>query len=157
MWDEITCPFLNFNGCSVEVKEWICIFISDNASLLPRIENIFHINTDASLGWMLFYKNKLLQAEFDSKSTQLNQLIRIVVHDGKIAWVAITVNDICLCCIIGTNSFLSIHWLSIICILMMGALLFLFGGYRRVSVNRSIKSDCSLRGKIVGWLSFLLK
>ena len=39
--------------------EWISNFISDNASLLPRIENIFHIDTDASLGWMLFYKNKL--------------------------------------------------------------------------------------------------
>ena len=23
VWDEITYPFLNFNGCTVEVKEWI--------------------------------------------------------------------------------------------------------------------------------------
>ena len=23
MWDEITYPFLNFNGSTVEVKEWI--------------------------------------------------------------------------------------------------------------------------------------
>ena len=26
-WDEITCPFPNFNGCSVEVLEWIRNFI----------------------------------------------------------------------------------------------------------------------------------
>ena len=25
--DEITYPFLNFNGCSIEVKEWIGNFI----------------------------------------------------------------------------------------------------------------------------------
>ena len=27
MWDEITYPFLNFNGSTVEVKEWISNFI----------------------------------------------------------------------------------------------------------------------------------
>ena len=27
MWDEITYPFLNFNGCTVEVQEWISNFI----------------------------------------------------------------------------------------------------------------------------------
>ena len=27
MWDEISYPFLNFNGCTVEVLEWICNFI----------------------------------------------------------------------------------------------------------------------------------
>ena len=27
MWDEITCPFLNFNGCTVDVLEWIIQFI----------------------------------------------------------------------------------------------------------------------------------
>ena len=27
MWDEITNPFRNFNGCTVEVWEWICNFI----------------------------------------------------------------------------------------------------------------------------------
>ena len=27
VWDEITYPFLNFNGCTVEVKEWIGNFI----------------------------------------------------------------------------------------------------------------------------------
>ena len=27
VWDEITYPFLNFNGCTVEVKEWISNFI----------------------------------------------------------------------------------------------------------------------------------
>ena len=26
-WDEITCPFPNFNGCTVEVWEWISYFI----------------------------------------------------------------------------------------------------------------------------------
>ena len=26
-WDEITYPFLNFNGATVEVKEWISNFI----------------------------------------------------------------------------------------------------------------------------------
>ena len=26
-WDEITYPFLNFNGCTVEVQEWISNFI----------------------------------------------------------------------------------------------------------------------------------
>ena len=28
VWDEITYPFLNFNGCTVEVLEWISDFIS---------------------------------------------------------------------------------------------------------------------------------
>ena len=28
VWDEITYPFLNFNGCTIEVKEWISNFIS---------------------------------------------------------------------------------------------------------------------------------
>ena len=28
VWDEITYPFLNFNGCTVEVQEWISNFIS---------------------------------------------------------------------------------------------------------------------------------
>ena len=27
VWDETTYPFLNFNGCTVEVYEWISIFI----------------------------------------------------------------------------------------------------------------------------------
>ena len=27
IWDEITYPFLNFNGATVEVKEWISNFI----------------------------------------------------------------------------------------------------------------------------------
>ena len=27
MWDVITYPFLNFNGCTVEVQEWISNFI----------------------------------------------------------------------------------------------------------------------------------
>ena len=27
VWDEITNPFLNFNGATVEVKEWISKFI----------------------------------------------------------------------------------------------------------------------------------
>ena len=27
VWDEITYPFLNFNGRTVEVKEWISNFI----------------------------------------------------------------------------------------------------------------------------------
>ena len=27
MWDEITYPFPNFNGATVEVWEWISIFI----------------------------------------------------------------------------------------------------------------------------------
>ena len=27
VWDEITYPFLNFNSCTVEVKEWISNFI----------------------------------------------------------------------------------------------------------------------------------
>ena len=27
VWNEITYPFLNFNGCTVEVKEWISNFI----------------------------------------------------------------------------------------------------------------------------------
>ena len=27
MWDEITYPFSNFNGCTVEVWEWISNFI----------------------------------------------------------------------------------------------------------------------------------
>ena len=27
MWDEITYPFLNFNGCTVEVQEWLSNFI----------------------------------------------------------------------------------------------------------------------------------
>ena len=27
VWDEITYPFLNFNGCTIEVWEWINIFI----------------------------------------------------------------------------------------------------------------------------------
>ena len=27
VWDEITYPFLNFNGCTVEVQEWISNFI----------------------------------------------------------------------------------------------------------------------------------
>ena len=27
MWDEITYSFLNFNGCTVEVKEWMNNFI----------------------------------------------------------------------------------------------------------------------------------
>ena len=27
MWDEIAHPFLNFNGCTVEVKEWVSDFI----------------------------------------------------------------------------------------------------------------------------------
>ena len=27
MWDEITYPFLNFSGATVEVKEWISNFI----------------------------------------------------------------------------------------------------------------------------------
>ena len=27
VWDEITYPFLNFNGCTVEVYEWISNFI----------------------------------------------------------------------------------------------------------------------------------
>ena len=27
MWDEITYPFLNFNGATVEVYEWISNFI----------------------------------------------------------------------------------------------------------------------------------
>ena len=27
MWDEITYPFPNFNGCTVEVLEWISYFI----------------------------------------------------------------------------------------------------------------------------------
>ena len=27
MWDKITCPFPNFNGCTVEVWEWISNFI----------------------------------------------------------------------------------------------------------------------------------
>ena len=27
MWDEITYPFLNFNGCTIEVSEWISNFI----------------------------------------------------------------------------------------------------------------------------------
>ena len=26
MWDEITCPFPNFNGCTIEVWEWISNF-----------------------------------------------------------------------------------------------------------------------------------
>ena len=26
LWDEITYPFLNFNGCTVDVKEWISKF-----------------------------------------------------------------------------------------------------------------------------------
>ena len=28
VWDEITCPFPNFSGCTVEVWEWISTFIS---------------------------------------------------------------------------------------------------------------------------------
>ena len=28
MWDELIYPFPNFNGCTVEVWEWIRIFIS---------------------------------------------------------------------------------------------------------------------------------
>ena len=28
VWDEITYPFLNFNGATLEVKEWINNFIS---------------------------------------------------------------------------------------------------------------------------------
>ena len=27
VWDKITYPFLNFNGCTIEVKEWISNFI----------------------------------------------------------------------------------------------------------------------------------
>ena len=27
VWDEITYPFLNFNGATVEVKEWLSNFI----------------------------------------------------------------------------------------------------------------------------------
>ena len=27
MWDEITHPFLNFNGCTIEVQDWISNFI----------------------------------------------------------------------------------------------------------------------------------
>ena len=27
IWDELTYPFLNFNGCTVEVYEWISNFI----------------------------------------------------------------------------------------------------------------------------------
>ena len=27
VWDGITYPFLNLNGCTVEVQEWIQIFI----------------------------------------------------------------------------------------------------------------------------------
>ena len=26
-WDEISYPFQNFNGCTVEVWDWICNFI----------------------------------------------------------------------------------------------------------------------------------
>ena len=28
VWDEITYPFLNFNGCTVEVQEWLSNFFS---------------------------------------------------------------------------------------------------------------------------------
>ena len=28
VWDEITYPFLNFNGCIIEVQEWTSNFIS---------------------------------------------------------------------------------------------------------------------------------
>ena len=28
VWDEITYPFPNFNGCTVEVREWMSNFIS---------------------------------------------------------------------------------------------------------------------------------
>ena len=31
VWDEITYPFLNFNGATVEVEEWISNFIPDFA------------------------------------------------------------------------------------------------------------------------------
>ena len=27
VWDAITCPFLNFNGATVEVEEWISNYI----------------------------------------------------------------------------------------------------------------------------------
>ena len=27
VWDEFTYPFLNFNGCTIEVYEWISNFI----------------------------------------------------------------------------------------------------------------------------------
>ena len=26
VWEEITYPFINFNGCTVEVEEWISYF-----------------------------------------------------------------------------------------------------------------------------------
>ena len=28
LWDEITYPFLNFNGCTIEVQQWISNLIS---------------------------------------------------------------------------------------------------------------------------------
>ena len=28
VWDEITYPFINFNGCTVEINEWISNLIS---------------------------------------------------------------------------------------------------------------------------------
>ena len=39
MWDEIIYPFLNFNGCTVEIKEWISNFI-------PHfIMDVIHLST----------------------------------------------------------------------------------------------------------------
>ena len=62
MWDEITDPFLNFNGCTVEVKEWISVFhpalywVCDYLSMLGL--KLIHVSksghwTFATIGYVM--------------------------------------------------------------------------------------------------------
>ena len=51
VWDEITYPFLNFNGATVEVKEWISNFI-------PHINNGCTGNYFSMLGLKLNHVSK---------------------------------------------------------------------------------------------------
>ena len=58
MWDEITYPFLNFNGAAVEVKEWISNFtphFTRHVITLPGMLGLKLNHVSKSGPWEIFH------------------------------------------------------------------------------------------------------
>ena len=63
VWYVITCPFLNFNGCTVEVKEWISNFMlgSNLIHVSKRGHRKFQWRKNHVVRWSLSTSQSLLQ------------------------------------------------------------------------------------------------
>ena len=97
-WDEITYPFPNFNGVTVEVPEWISNFI-------PYF--IMDVITNPCWGWSV---SMLIKGD-TGRSIQINPL-----WPSDVIWrqgYRSTLAQVMACCLTATSHYLSQCWLMI--------------------------------------------